>query len=122
MCVGQCQLSKRVHGDLFARSVVKLSKVRNIQICFNEWSNIKPPLITKLTMPVCWSVATIKKVFMMTSSSNLCSRGQRSEKCQFVSMRSQILNYLKEYSLVLTTSFYDIIQKILTRKGFQNFS
>ena len=31
--------------------------------------------------------------------------------------------YLKEYSVILTTSFYDINQKILTKKGyFQSFS
>ena len=33
-----------------------------------------------------------------------------------------VMKYLKEYSVTLSTSFYDINQKILWKKGyFQNF-
>ena len=40
--------------------------------------------------------------------------------CLYLSAMS---NNLKEYSVILTTSFYDINQKILTKKGyFQSFS
>ena len=40
-CVGLGQLLKSVHGNLFVRPVVKGSKVRKIQICFYEGSNVE---------------------------------------------------------------------------------
>ena len=47
-CVGQCQPSKSVYGDLFIRPMTKGSNVKKVQIFFDEESNFKLHIIRKL--------------------------------------------------------------------------
>ena len=69
----------------------------------------------------------IKPLRLNGSFDSKCTRPETSHSYQsftiLINTSTGIIVDLKEYSVILTTSFYDINQKILTKKGyFQSFS
>ena len=59
----------------------------------------------------CWQVMPVKKAF------------PNSPNVTILTFASHMQQWLKEYAVILITSFYDINQQILRKKGYsQNFS